>query len=162
MGRTCCGSTTYRTRTRAEGSLTSALGSLQRPWVPANSDAREVRTYTSAKLQISTRQYFPPFRIFVVAELLAVKVSVLVPVAGFGRNAAVTPLPWPVVVKLTLPLKPLVGVIVIVAVPCDERVMVKLVGDADREKSAEATAVTVKVTVVVCVTFPPVPVTVIG
>ena len=44
-----------------------------------------------------------------VAVLLAVNVSVLVPVAGFGLNDAVTPLPSPEADKVTLPLKPLVG-----------------------------------------------------
>jgi len=85
----------------------------------------------------------------VVAELLAVNVSVLVPGAGFGLNAAVTPLPNPLADKVTLPAKPLVGWIVIVVVPCDDRVMVKLVGEADRVKFPAAGAVTVKETVVV-------------
>jgi len=97
----------------------------------------------------------------VVAVLLAVNVSVLVPVAGFGLNDVVTPLPWPLVDNVTLPVKPFDGWIVIVVVPCDERVMLKLVGEADRVKLAEATAVTVRETVVVCVTPPPMPVMVI-
>jgi hypothetical protein len=69
----------------------------------------------------------------VVAVLLAVNVRVLVPVAGFGLNEAVTPLASPLADKVTLPVKPFEGVIVIVAVPWDERVMVRLVGDADKE-----------------------------
>jgi hypothetical protein len=93
---------------------------------------------------------------------LAVNVSVLLPVAGLGLNAAVTPLPNPPADSVTLPAKPLEGVIVIVVVPCDDRVMVKLLGDADRLKSPAAGAVTVNETVVVCVIPPPVPVTVIG
>ena len=100
-------------------------------------------------------------RVPVVAVLLACNVRVLVPVAGLGLNEEVTPLPCPLVDKVTLPVKPFEGVIVMVAVPSDERVMVKLVGDADREKLAEAAAVTVKVTVVVCVLPPPMPVTMI-
>ena len=98
----------------------------------------------------------------VVAVLLAVRVKVLVPVAGFGLNEGVTPLPSPVADKVTLPLKPLEGVMVIVTVPCDDRVMVRLVGDAEREKLAAATGVTVNATVVVSVLPPPVPETVIG
>ena len=92
--------------------------------------------------------------------LPAVRVSVLVLVAGFGLNAAVTPLPRPLADRVTLPAKPFVGVIVMVVVPCDDRVMVKLAGDAERVKSAAAGAVTVRETVVVCVTPPPLPVTV--
>ena len=92
--------------------------------------------------------------------LPAVRVSVLVLVAGFGLNAAVTPLPRPLADRVTLPAKPFVGVIVMVVVPCDDRVMVKLAGDAERVKSAAAWAVTVRETVVVCVTPPPLPVTV--
>jgi hypothetical protein len=98
----------------------------------------------------------------VVAVLLAVNVSVLVPVAGFGLNDEVTPLPKPLADNVTLPAKPPDGVILIVVVPCDDRVMVKLAGDADRVKLPAATAVTVKLTVVVCVVPPPVPVTAIG
>ena len=96
----------------------------------------------------------------VVAVLLAVNVRVLVPVAGFGLNAAVTPLPRPLADRVTLPAKPLVGWIVIVVVPCDDRVMVKLVGDAVSVKLPVATAVTVRLTVAFCVMLPPVPVTV--
>jgi len=98
----------------------------------------------------------------VVAELLAVNFTVLVPVAGFGVNVAVTPVPKPLADRVTLPVNPPEGVIVIVVVPLDERVMVKLAGDADSEKLPAATAVTVRVTVVVCVKPPPVPVMVIG
>jgi len=100
-------------------------------------------------------------RVPVVAELLAVKVSVLVPIAGFGLKDAVTPLPRPVADRVTLPAKPLDGLIVIFVVPCDDRVMVKLAGDAERVKLPEPTAVTVRETVAVSVVLPPVPVTVI-
>ena len=85
----------------------------------------------------------------VVAVLLAVNVSVLVPVAGFGLNAAVTPLPMPLADKVTLPVKPLDGVMVIVVVPCVDRWMLKLLGDADSVKLPAAGAVTVRETVVV-------------
>ena len=53
----------------------------------------------------------------VVAEPLAVSVSVLVPVVGFELNAAVTPLGKPDAERVTLPLKPFNGVMVIVLVP---------------------------------------------
>ena len=52
----------------------------------------------------------------VAAEPLAVRVSVLVEVAGFGLNAAVTPLGRPEADSVTLPLKPPPSVIVMVLV----------------------------------------------
>ncbi len=53
----------------------------------------------------------------VVAVALAVSVSVLVLVAGLGVNAAVTPLGRPDAERVTLPLKPFAGVMVIALVP---------------------------------------------
>jgi hypothetical protein len=97
----------------------------------------------------------------VVAVLLAVNVSVLVVVPGFGLNAAVTPVPSPVAEKVTPPVKPPDGVMVIELVPLADRSMVKLVGDADNVKLPVAAAVTVSETVVECVMLPPVPVAVI-
>src|SRR3569623_1262295 len=55
--------------------------------------------------------YVPP-----TAELLASKVTTLVPEAGFVPHDAVTPPGSPVTPRLTLPLKPYCGVIVIVEV----------------------------------------------
>jgi hypothetical protein len=49
-----------------------------------------------------------------VAELLAVRVRVLVPVVLAGLNNAVTPVGNPVAARLTLPVKPPVGFTVIV------------------------------------------------
>jgi hypothetical protein len=69
-----------------------------------------------------------------VAVLFAVSVNVLVVVAGFGLNDAVTPLGSPDADKLTLPLKPFCGVTVILLVPLVPCVMVKLLGDAERVK----------------------------
>ena len=68
----------------------------------------------------------------VAAVLLAVSVNVLALAAGFGLNAAVTPLGRPDAAKLTLPLKPFCGVTVIVLVPLAPWVMIKLLGDAER------------------------------
>jgi hypothetical protein len=45
----------------------------------------------------------------VVAELLAVSVSVLVPVVGFGTKDAVTPLGRPETERLTFPVNPYSG-----------------------------------------------------
>jgi len=70
----------------------------------------------------------------VIAALLAESVKVLPPVAGLGANNEVTPPRRPKTDKLTLPLKPFCGVIVMVLltmVPC---VMLRLVGDAESEK----------------------------
>jgi hypothetical protein len=70
----------------------------------------------------------------IVAVAFAVKVNVLVVVAGFLLNDAVTPLGSPDADKLTLPLKLLSGVIVIVLVPLVPCVIVKLLGEAERAK----------------------------
>jgi hypothetical protein len=66
-----------------------------------------------------------------VAVLLAVSVSVLAGVAGFGLNKAVTPLGRPDADKVTLSPKPFNGVIAIVLVPLPPCVRVKLLGDTE-------------------------------
>jgi hypothetical protein len=65
---------------------------------------------------------------------LAVSVNVLVLVAGFVPNDAVTPLGSPDADKLTLPLKPFCGVTEIVLAPLVPCVIVKPLGDADSAK----------------------------
>jgi len=60
------------------------------------------------------------------AVLLAVRVSVLVPVAGFGLNDAVTPLGNDVAEKVTLPVKPFSGVMERVLVPLVPCVIARL------------------------------------
>lgn len=50
----------------------------------------------------------------VAAVVVAVRVRELVEVAGFGLKAAVTPVGKPEAVRLTFPLKPLAGVMVMV------------------------------------------------
>ena len=72
----------------------------------------------------------------VVAVLLAVKVTVLDVVALAGLNDAVTPLGRPDADNATLPLNPFVGAIVIVLAPFEPCATVKLLGEADSEKSA--------------------------
>ena len=79
----------------------------------------------------------------VVAELLAVSVRVLVDVAGFVPNIAVVPLPIPVAESVTAPAKPPDGWMVIVLVPCEPRVMLTLVGEAESVKLPEDTGFTV-------------------
>ena len=68
----------------------------------------------------------------VAAVLLALSVSVLVVVAGLELNEAATPLGSPDADKLTLPLKPFNGVMVIVLVPLVPWMMLRLLGDAER------------------------------
>jgi len=74
----------------------------------------------------------------VAAVLLAVRVSVLEPVAGFGLNEAVTPPGRPEAERLTLPLKPFWALIVMVLVPLAPCAMLTLVGDADKLKAGGA------------------------
>src|SRR5467141_793626 len=70
----------------------------------------------------------------VEAVLLAVSVKVLVAAAGFGLNDAITPLGRPEAVRLTLPLKPLRGVMVMVLEPLAPCVKVRLLGEVDTRK----------------------------
>ena len=79
--------------------------------------------------------------------LLAVNVSVLVLVAGFGVNDGVTPLGRPDAARFTLPVYPAVGLTVIVLVPLAPCATVA--GEAERLKSRVATALTTSVIVVV-------------
>jgi len=80
----------------------------------------------------------------VIAVLLAVSVNVLVPVVLFGLKEAVTPLGRPEADKLTLPLKPFCGLTVIVLVPLAPCSMLRLLGDAEREKLGAAIGVVSK------------------
>ena len=70
----------------------------------------------------------------VVAVLLAVKVTTLVPVVGLVPKLAVTPLGRADVESDTLPVKPPLGVTVTVEWPLVPCVTVKLLGEADSEK----------------------------
>lgn len=88
--------------------------------------------------------------------LLAVSVRVLVPVVLVGLNDAVTPLGNPEADKLTLPVKPLVGFTVIVLLPLEPCVTVKLDGAAESVKFGAG--FTVRVTVAVWLKVPEVPV----
>jgi hypothetical protein len=70
----------------------------------------------------------------VVAVLLAVSVSTLVPVVGLVPNAAVTPLGRPDAARVTLPVNPPTSVTVIVLVPLPPCVIVRLLGESDKVK----------------------------
>ena len=83
----------------------------------------------------------------VAAVLLAVNVSILVLVAGFGLNEAVTPVGRPEAASVTAPVNPAVGVTVILLVPLAPCVTVA--GEAERLKFGVATAFTMSVIVVV-------------
>ena len=65
---------------------------------------------------------------------LAASVSVLVPVAGFGLNVAVTPLGSPTAVSVTFPLNPFSPATVIVLVTLPPSVTVRVPGAADSVK----------------------------
>ncbi len=70
----------------------------------------------------------------VVAVLLAVRVSTLVPVVGLVPNVAVTPLGKPDAASVTLPVNPPTSVTLIVLVPLLPCVTVKLLGEAESVK----------------------------
>src|SRR5262245_16630215 len=94
-----------------------------------------------------------------VAVLEAERVSVLLaPVVEGGVKDAVTPLGSPEALKATDAVKPPVRVTVIVDVPLDPRLIARLGGDGEREKSGVGGALTVRLIVVVLVRLPPVPV----
>ena len=65
------------------------------------------------------------------AVALAVRVKVLVVVAGFVLKLAVTPVGKPAADRVTLPLKPLDAAIVMVLVPLVPWTTLKVLGDAD-------------------------------
>ena len=67
------------------------------------------------------------------AEALAVKVNMLLDVAGLELKLAVTPLGKPEATRVTLPLKPFAGVIVIVLVPAVPCTKLSVLGLAERE-----------------------------
>jgi hypothetical protein len=83
----------------------------------------------------------------VVAELLAVNVTVLVVVALVGLNAAVTPLGKPEAARLTLPVNPPLGFTVIVLVLVPLWGTLTAAGDADKVNAAGGVTVTATVAV---------------
>ena len=91
----------------------------------------------------------------VVALRPAERVNALEPVAGLGLNEAVVPLRAPEAESVTLPVKPFVGVIVMVVAAFAPRAMLRLVGEAERLKLDEPlTALTVREIVVDLVSAP--------
>ena len=94
----------------------------------------------------------------VVAVLLAVSVSTLVPVVGLVVKEAVTPAGSPEAVRVTLPVKPAIGLTVTVLVPDAPCCTVRLEGDTERLKSGGCGIV--RLIGVACVRAPDTPVTV--
>jgi hypothetical protein len=92
-----------------------------------------------------------------VAELLAVNVSVLVDVVLAELNEAVTPLGNPEADKLTALVNPFCGETVITLVPFEPWRIVSEDGEADSMKFGVVDALTVRLTVMVCVSVPDVP-----
>jgi len=92
-----------------------------------------------------------------VAAALAVNVSVLDVVVGFGMNPAVTPPGNPAKVRLTLPVNPMAGLTVMVLVPLPPCITFNVLGAAVRVNAGA----TVRVSEVVRVRLPDVPVIVI-
>lgn len=72
--------------------------------------------------------------VIAVAEVLAVRVSVLVPVVDVGENEAVTPLGNPAIARFTLPVKPYSGITVIVALTVCPGLRVKPFDEGARTK----------------------------
>ena len=70
-----------------------------------------------------------------LADLATFRVSVLLVVAGFGLNEAVTPFDKPETDRLTLLLNPFSRVTVMVLFPLLPRAMLKDVGESERLKS---------------------------
>jgi hypothetical protein len=83
---------------------------------------------------------FPDFPVIVivtvpVAALRVVdKVKVLEPIAGLGLNDAAVPLCMPEAESATFPAKPLLGMMVMMAVPLLLRPILRLAGVADKVK----------------------------
>src|SRR5215467_5989082 len=76
----------------------------------------------------------------VAAAAPTVNVRTLLEFAGLGTNEAVTPLGKPEAEKVTLPLKPFCGAIVIVLEPPAPCTMLSVFGDAERVKDGVCTA----------------------
>ena len=70
----------------------------------------------------------------IAAEPDAVRVRLLLAVAGFVPNVAVTPLGTPEALKVTLLLNPFAGLIVMVVEPNDPCRTGKVAGEADKVK----------------------------
>src|SRR5262245_15507097 len=121
----------------------------------------------TGRLIVVVRVRPPPVPVTVTAAAPRVAVpeavnvnTLLVPGAGFVPKLALTPLGNPLALNVTSPVKPPVRVTVIVLVPLAPRLIVRLVGLGESEKSGFCGWYRVRLNVVVCVRPSPVPVTV--
>src|SRR5262245_54766493 len=96
----------------------------------------------TVRLTVVVRVRLPPVPVTVIVAAPSVAVldaasvrTLLLPVAGFGLGVAVTPAGNPLALNVTPPVKPPVRVIVIVLAPVAPRLIVRLAGEADSEKS---------------------------
>lgn len=94
----------------------------------------------------------------IVAELLAISVSVLLPVVGLVPNAAVTPLGIPDAVRVTGPVNPPTSVTLMVSVPPASRAIVNADAEGANVKLPVPAEPTVSATEVDAVSVPEVPV----
>jgi hypothetical protein len=94
----------------------------------------------------------------VVAELLAVNVSRLLPVVGLVPNAAVTPLGIPEAVRVTGPVNPPTSVTLMLSVPPAFRAIVNVRAEGANVKLPVPDELTVRAMTVVAVSVPEVPV----
>jgi hypothetical protein len=133
--------------------------------LPTEVSARVVVVVAGAARTITTIGWFTtirpdvPVMVAVVlparAELLAVSVSTLLAVVGFGENAAVTPLGRPAIVSPTEAVKPYCGTTPMVDVAELPANSINTLGASD---SVNVDALTVKPMEVVAVALPEVPV----
>jgi hypothetical protein len=101
-----------------------------------------VAVIVSAKVVVAVRVPEVPVMVTVdvpvVAELLAVSVSTLVPVVGFVPYDAVTPFGRVELVRVTLPVNPLTSVTVMVLAPLLPCAIDRLLGESESVKLAVA------------------------
>ena len=82
--------------------------------------------------------------VFVLAELLAVSFSTLVPVVGFVLQVGVTPLGRPEAARLTLPVNSFSGVIVMAVATEAPGARVRVAGETSRVKQGTGLRLTVR------------------
>lgn len=117
--------------------IVTLLGEAERekPGCEGGADEFTVRPMAAVCVELPAVPVTVTVAVPVAAALLADSVRVLAPVVGLGLKAAVTPLGRPAADSETPLLKPFTGVMVIVLLPLEPCGIVRLLGDADKEKS---------------------------